>query len=86
MIEHPLPMGSLSCIQASATRGVLTRKRRPYGRQGRRLTQSARPGSVDLRAKALEAERVVAIRTNLAAIPEPGFPLVARGAESPEPP
>jgi hypothetical protein len=29
---------------------------------------------------------VVAIRTNLAAIPEPGFPFVARRAESSEPP
>jgi hypothetical protein len=74
-------MRELSFVQA--TDGLLMSKRRPHARRDRRFGQSARPGTVDLPAVALEAECAVTIRTNLTAILESGFPLLARRAQGP---
>jgi len=86
VIEHPLPVGELSCVQNAAAGNFLMPGRRLQGRQGRPLTQPARPSTVGLGAEALEAEGVVTIRANASAEPEPGFSLAAGGATGSEPP
>lgn len=79
MVKHPLPMRMLAFVQHSPTRSPVTRKRRL--RRCRSLSKSEGAGSVLFAAEAFEAERMVAIRADDAAIPEPCLAVLAALAE-----
>jgi len=73
-------MRELLFVQDTATGGLLTCKRRPP--RGRCVSEPARPGTVHFSAVTLEAERVVAIRTDDAAVSKPRLPVAALPAET----
>ena len=79
VIEHPLPMRELLFVQDPVTRGLLTCKRRPW--RSRCFSEPARPGTVHFSTVTLEAERVVAIGTDDAAVSKPRLPVAASLAE-----
>jgi len=74
-----LPMRALPLVQDPATGGLRTGKRRP--RRSRCFSGPARPGTVHFPAVTLEAERVVAVRTDDAAVSKPRLPVAASLAE-----
>ena len=81
VIEHPLPMREPSFVQDLATGGLRTCKRRAW--RSRCFSEPARPGTVHFPPVTLEAERVVAIRTDDAAVSKPRLPVAASLAEMP---
>lgn len=80
MIQHSLTMGDLAVVEARETSGVGPPKRGGPTRGSHCLRHPARPSPIDLVPVALEAERVVAVRPDLTAIPELGFAFPARRA------
>jgi hypothetical protein len=79
MMEHQSPVRDLPFTQHRAAANFPVRA---DARRGRRVAQSARPSAIDLAAIALEAARVIPIRTHVPTISESGFPLLARHARA----
>jgi hypothetical protein len=84
MIQHSLTMGNLSCVDDPIARGLLRPEWRLQAQRHHRFGHPTRSSAIDFSPVALEAERVVPIRTDFTAIRESGFPLLTRGAEDSE--
>ncbi len=77
-------MCELAFVKNPAASEVLMSEWGPRSQRGCRFGHPPRPGAIDLPPVALEAEGVVPVRTNLTAILESGFPLLARRAQGPD--
>jgi hypothetical protein len=78
--EHQPPVRDLPFIQLSDV-GQLTDRHDRLATEDIRIAHQARPGTTDLAAVALEAERVVRVGAHFPTISKSGLPLLARRAQ-----